>query len=104
MLRLAVCAKTDRAAIAVLLGLQGVRVPVASAILTAIDPKRFTVVDFRALEALGSENKDLSINFYLNYLNACRRLAKKHEVTLRDLDRALWQWSKMKSLNRPPLP
>jgi hypothetical protein len=40
-LRLAVEAKTDRSAIAKLLGLNGVQVPVASAVLTAIDPERF---------------------------------------------------------------
>jgi hypothetical protein len=90
---LATAATTERAAISVLCGLQGVDVPVASAILTAIDPERYTVIDFRALEALGSSSKDRSVNFYLAYLDACRRLAKMHHVSLRDLDRALWQWS-----------
>ena len=93
-LRLAVSAKTERAADAVLLGLQGVLAPVASAILTAIDPERYTVIDFRALEALGSKSKDRSVNFYLAYLTRCRQLAKAHHVALRDFDRALWQWSK----------
>jgi len=93
-LRLAVSGKTERAAIAVLLGLQGVLVPVASAILTAIDPIRYTVIDFRALEALGSKSKDRSVNFYLAYHIHCRQLAKAHQVALRDLDRALSQWSK----------
>ena len=92
-IRLAVSAKTERAAIAVLLGLNGVLVPVASAILTAIDPERYTVIDFRALEALGSKSADRTINFYLTYLDACRKFAKAHRVPLRDLDRALWQWS-----------
>lgn len=92
-LSLAVNARTERAAIAVLTGLHGVGVPVASAVLTAIDPKRFTVIDFRALEALGSKSADRSVNFYLDYLDACRQLAKEHRVTLRDFDRALWQWS-----------
>ena len=92
-LNLASHAKTERAAVAVLLGLQGVHVPVASAILTAIDPERYTVIDFRALEALGCDSKDRSVNFYLAYLKACRQLASKHGVTLRNLDRALWQWS-----------
>ncbi len=77
-----------------MLGLQGVAVPVASAILTAIYPERYTVIDFRALEALGSKTTDRSVNFYLAYLTHCRQLAKAHHVTLRALDRALWQWSK----------
>jgi len=93
-LRLAVAAKTDRAAVAVLCGLHGVQIPVASAILTAIDPARFTIIDFRALEALGVRNAILNIDYYLAYLAYCRELASKHGVTLRQLDHALWQWSK----------
>lgn len=91
-LSLAISAKTDRAAIAVLVGLNGVAVPVASAILTAIDPDKYTVIDFRALEALGNDSSDRSVDF-CGYLNHCRLLAKKHQVTLRELDRALWRWS-----------
>ena len=93
-LSLATSAKTERAAVAVLCGLHGVNVPVASAVLTAIDPDRYTVIDFRALEALGNETADRSVNFYLEYLRACRELAKTHAISLRDLDRALWQWSR----------
>ncbi len=55
-LRLVLAAKTERAAVAVLCGLHGVQIPVASAILAAIDPARFTIIDFRALEALGIKN------------------------------------------------
>jgi hypothetical protein len=93
-LGLALSAKTARAAVAVLLGLRGVAVPVASAILTAVDPERYTVIDFRALQALGSESTDRSVNFYLDYLAECRQLATANRVPLRVLDRALWQWSK----------
>jgi hypothetical protein len=93
-LKLATIAKTDRAALAVLMGLNGIGVPVASAILTAIDPTRFTIVDFRALESLNAEKADITIDFYLAYLEECRRLARENKVSLRTLDQALWQWSK----------
>jgi hypothetical protein len=96
-LRLAVDAKTERAAISVLVGLCGVEVPVASAILTAIDPERYTIIDFRALDALGQTSKNRSVDYYLLYLAACRKIAMEHGVTLRKLDRALWQWSKENS-------
>lgn len=99
-LRLALDAKSDRAAIAVLTGLSGVQVPVASAIVTAIYPERFTIVDFRALQALGVTNAVITVDFYLKYLEACSKLAKESRVDLRMLDRALWQWSKEKSLLR----
>jgi hypothetical protein len=92
-LSLSVCAKTERAAVAVLVGLEGVAVPVASAILTTIDPERYSVIDFRALEALGSQSANRTVDFYLEYLKECRDLAKAHRVSLRNLDRALWQWS-----------
>jgi hypothetical protein len=85
-LRLAVTAKTERAAIAVLCGLHGVQIPVASAILAAIDPLRFTIIDFRALEALGIKKAVLNIDYYLAYLSHCRELASKHGVTLRQLE------------------
>lgn len=93
-LRLAVSANTDRAALAVLRGLSGVDIPVASAVLTTISPKRYTIIDFRALQSLGIENPPtLTISFYLEYLRACRQLSETLKVSLRELDRALWQWS-----------
>jgi hypothetical protein len=71
------------------------QVPVASAILTAIYPERFTIIDFRALEALNiPEQPYISIDFYLSYLAECRKIASENSVTLRTLECALWQWSK----------
>ena len=81
-------------AVAVLTALHGVGIPMASAILTAIDPERYTVLDFRALESLGIKKWPDSFGFYVAYLEACRELAAKHGKSLRTLDRALWQWSK----------
>jgi hypothetical protein len=93
-LRLATAAQTERTAVAVLCGLFGVNVPVASAVLTAINPERYTIIDFRALESLGVTDYNATIDFYLSYLGGCRVLAERHSVSLRTLDRALWQWSK----------
>jgi hypothetical protein len=68
-------------------GFQGAR---ASASLTAIDATRFTIIDFRALEALGiGRQPQITIDFYLAYLAECRRIASESNVTLRTLDRAL---------------
>ena len=92
----------DSSDVKALLELQGVDVPVASAILAAIFPERYTVLDFRSLEALGHARHDVS--FYEEYLAFCRRLAESEIVKpqsdlpaptpLRALDRALWEWSK----------
>jgi hypothetical protein len=81
-LRLACLAETDRAALAVLTGLHGVDVPVASAVLWAVAPERFTIIDFRALEALGVTSPSYGVGFYLAYLAACRRIASEHSPVI----------------------
>jgi hypothetical protein len=101
-LRLAVSAQTERAAVSVLCGLWGVKIPVASAILTAVDPGRYTIIDFRALEAIGAKNSCHTVDSYLAYLDECRDLARQNTVGLRELDRALWQWSKEASQKSLP--
>jgi hypothetical protein len=82
--------------------LHGVDIPVASAILAAIYPERYTVLDFRVLEALGHARHD--VRFYEEYVAFCKRLADSNIVKpqsdlpaptpLRTLDRALWQWTR----------
>lgn len=96
-LKVAATASEERTAISVLIGLDGVDVPVASATLTMIDPIRFTIIDWRALEAVGREVTVHSVKLYLDYLAFCRKLASAHGVSLRDLDRALWAWSDERS-------
>jgi hypothetical protein len=96
-LRIAVTARTDRAVIAVLMGLPGVKLRVASAIAAMIWPQRFTILDVRALAGLGVANTadNGSIDFYLEYVAACQRLAEHYGVDLRTLDRALFRWSEI---------
>jgi hypothetical protein len=89
-LRIATTVQHDRTAVAVLCGLRGIGVAMASAILTAINRGRFTVIDWRALKALDVEKSWLTIDDYLDYLNCCRTKATEHGVSLRDFDRALW--------------
>ncbi len=91
-LRLVTTVQQERTAMAVLCGLHGVSVPMASAILTAINRERFTVIDWRSLNGLGIQKKKqhLSLNDYLAYLSFCRTKSKTRNVTLRELDRALW--------------
>jgi hypothetical protein len=82
-----------RCAIKALTRLDGVGVKMASAILTAMFPTLYTVCDFRASEAMGVGDYN-SLRFYVAYLAECRRIAAHYGVSLRDLDRANWQWSK----------
>lgn len=73
--------------------LKGIGLPVASAILTAIFPDKFTVIDVMALRALGNPGpKSKDDCFYNRYLKYCRAKADFLKISLRDFDRALWQW------------
>jgi hypothetical protein len=86
--------------------LQGIGNPVASAILTVWQPKRHTILDYRALEALqelqrlqvlGSaapEGSQGSLPGYWTYLGLYRPVANRLGVSYRNLDRALWKWHK----------
>jgi hypothetical protein len=66
----------------------------ASAILTAIDQNRHTIIDWRALHALGVPDWPIDVNFYLKrYYPECSRIAQQTGLSLRTVDRALWQWS-----------
>lgn len=89
---------SEGSAIETLDGLHGVGVPMASAILTAVFPTKYTIIDVRALESLGvTQWPNDSAEYYMRYLQKCRELAHRYNVPLRTLDRALWQWSKEQS-------
>jgi hypothetical protein len=93
----------DLGALLLVMELIGVGKALGSAILTAYDPSRFTVYDFRAgraAQALGylrdlptpsSEGDELP---WIRFLGAVRDLAARAEWTLRNVDRALWEAGK----------
>ena len=89
-------------AVKALIALRGVDIPIATAVLAAIYPERYAVLDYRALEALGHARHDVS--FYVEYNAFCRHLAECGIVQpqgdlpgptpLHALERGLWQWSR----------
>jgi hypothetical protein len=55
-------------------------------------PADYPILDVRALESLGHKGRSVyPVSFWLRYLDACRDLAARHGVTVRRLDKALWQ-------------
>jgi hypothetical protein len=85
----------EAARIAALLELDGVGVPTASTLLYAAMPADYPILDVRALESLGVRSRSVyPVSFWLGYLEACRALARLAGVSLRTLDKALWQHSK----------
>jgi hypothetical protein len=87
-------AKSERARIGSLLLLDGVHFPTASAILHFCFDQSYPILDFRALWSLDIEEpKQYSHHFWEEYVVVCRSVAKQHQLSLRELDMALWQYS-----------
>ena len=75
--------------------LNGVQFPTASVILHFCVDASYPILDFRAIWSLGMEQPSLySLEYWVKYTSLCRNLAKEHEISVRELDMALWQYSK----------
>ena len=84
----------ERLRVEVLLLLSGVAWPTASAILHWGHADPYPILDFRALWSLGIESPPrYDFPFWQAYTGFCRQLAGGVGVTMRVLDRALWQYS-----------
>jgi hypothetical protein len=76
--------------------------PTASVLLHFAMPDRYPILDVRALDSLGVTGRSTyPPAFWLGYLDACRSLAAEHGVSLRTLDKALWQYSKEQGASGP---
>jgi thermostable 8-oxoguanine DNA glycosylase len=91
---------TDEQRVELLLSVDGIGIPVASAILAVCYPDDFTVIDYRAIasiKALRPErhksivpNPTAFTKGYIRYVAVCKEIAKEERLSLRDVDRALW--------------
>ena len=94
----ALAASDEAIRFAALLELDGVGAPTASTLLYVAFPDDYPILDVRALESLGVRSRSTyPVSFWLAYLEACRTLARDNGVSLRTLDKALWQHSKERS-------
>ena len=87
-------ATNERAKIKVLMLLNGVSWPTASAILHLFHKDPYPILDFRALWSVRIENYKYSSAFWSDYVRFCRDIASSNQVDMRTLDKALWQYSK----------
>lgn len=83
--------------VTLLTDIDGIGIRVASAVLAVCYPSQFTVLDYRAWDTLRSCQVDglpssipATPTAYVQYCRACKDLAQKEDISLRDLDRALW--------------
>ena len=74
--------------------LNGVKWPTASVFLHFAFENKYPILDFRALWSL-REEVPTQYNFphWWQYVTACRKIAKRASVSMRDLDKALWKYS-----------
>ena len=96
--RLALAARTERRRIESLLTLHGVSVPVASAILTLLDPQRYGVLDIRAWQMLytvrgvdaNPAGRGFTVGQWLRYLETLRRHARRLGASARAVEYTLF--------------
>ena len=99
MTELAFSAKTELGRIRCLFALEGVKLPVGSTILHWFHDDRYPIWDIRARESVQYDKSlyDHWFKGWMAYVNFCKKTAKENGVNMRTLDRALWQYSKLKS-------
>lgn len=74
--------------------LRGVDWPTASTMLHWLHRDEYPILDFRALWSLGYLTPPpYEFHFWWDYVYFCRTLAQRNTVSVRTLDRALWQYS-----------
>jgi hypothetical protein len=75
--------------------LRGVSWPTASVILHFCHRDPYPILDVRALWSLGvRKTPAYNLRFWSSYCAFSRRLARRWALEMRELDRALWQFSK----------
>ena len=94
-------ASDERLRLHILMALDGVGAPVASTLLHFAFPDVYPILDVRALTTLGkaglwhgTDARGSTPADWLKYTRLMRRLAKKLQVDLRTLDKALWAFDK----------
>ena len=91
--------KSEKARIKSLLALKGVDWPVASTILHFPFPEKYPIMDFRVIRSLyGKEPSTYTYNFgfWNDYCNRLRNIAKKYNLCIRMVEKALWKYDELK--------
>lgn len=93
--RLSLSADSEEIRIGMLMLLTGVDWATASVILHFCHHDRYPILDFRALWTVGIDKPPrITFQFWSAYTQFCRSIARRLGISMRELDRALWQYSK----------
>ncbi len=88
-------AGSERVRIEVLTLLDGVQWPTASVVLHFFHKDPYPIVDYRALWSISMDvPNQYRFGFWWKYVEYCRTLATRVHLEMRQLDQALWQYSK----------
>lgn len=94
--RTALTTPNERLRIEILLLLNGVSWPTASVLLHFAHEEQYPILDFRALWSVGLENYGkYDFDLWWQYTQYCRNLANETKRSMREVDRALWMYSKV---------
>lgn len=87
--------KDEKEKIEILLALNGVGFPVASAILHFAFPNKYSILDFRAIWSLcWRQPTYYNFAFWQKYCERLKSLSKQLKLPIRTIDKALWEYSK----------
>ena len=97
--RAVLATRSERRRMQLLTSLRGVGVPIASAILTLVDPRRYGVLDIRAWQLLfalrsvaaNPRGQSFTIAQWQQYLSALRHHARRLGVTARAIEYTLFE-------------
>ncbi len=92
--RVSFSTKHERLRIEVLTLLNGVSMSTASVLLHFCAPDPYPILDRNSLWSLqAAPPAKLDFDFWWQYVRVTRKLAKQQRVTMRTLDKALWQYA-----------
>ena len=85
--------------------LRGVAWATASTLLHVCDTRPYPILDVRALWSVGhARTPHVTLPDWLDYVDFTRAVARECGVSMRTLDRALWQYSKERQRHGAPSP
>lgn len=83
----------DKNKVEILDDLRGVGIPMASAILTVLNPNDYGVIDINAWYTLNSEEKrSFTSEDFILFMKKIRENAKKQNLTARQTEIGLFKW------------
>lgn len=75
--------------------LKGVLWPTASVLLHFCVDDTYPILDVRAIWSLGEKQpSSYTYEYWRSYVSCCQEISKENNISVRTLDKALWQYSK----------